>query len=437
MIANVRTEIPGPRSQEILEMSRQFEPRCMSEQVPVVWDHANGAVVTDVDGNTFIDFTSGVLVTNIGHSHPEHVAAVQAQAAELMNSYDFVTPWRAKLAKKLVEITPPSLDRAFILTTGAEAVEAAIKIARKATGRHEVISFHGGFHGRTFGAMAAGGRTGVKRGFGPVLPGFLHAPFPYCYRCPVGAEPANCPLHTTQPLDTLLDTVSCGDVAALITEPYQGGSGSIIPPPGWLKMVFDWCQERDIVFILDEVQSSFGRTGSLFAFEQEGFVPNLVCLGKGIGSGVPISAVVGESRLMDALEPGSLSSTCGGNPLCSRAALTAIEITLREDLAGRARTLGSLVQSRLESLAAESPYLGDVRGSGLVWGLELVECKKSKVPAPQHARAVIDAACKQGLMMIAPIGYHGNVLRLAPPLVIEDECLEEGLDILERAILSL
>src|SRR5258708_813931 len=402
MIPCVRTEIPGPKSREYLAISQQYEPRSMSEQVPIVWDHANGALVTDVDGNVFIDFTSGVLVTNIGHSHPDHVAALQEQAGQLLNSYDFVTPWRARLAQKLVEITPPSLDRAFILTTGSEATEAAIKMARFATGRHEIIAFHGAFHGRTFGAMAAGGKSGVKKGFGPALPGFIHAPFPYCYRCPLGSTPDHCKLHKTEYLDWLLETESVGDVAALITEPYQGGSGSIMAPAGWLKKVFEWCQAHDIIFILDEVQSSFGRTGTMFAFEQEGFVPNLVCLGKGIGSGVPVSAVVGEARIMDKLETGSMSSTNGGNPLSCRGALTAIEIIEREKLPERAMKLGSIMQDRLTALQNRSGILGDVRGQGLVWGLELVKDKRSRAPAPELTKALIESACRKGLLMIAP-----------------------------------
>jgi 4-aminobutyrate aminotransferase len=434
MIPNLRTEIPGPKSREYIEMARRCEPRSLGEPAPVVWDRAEGATVTDVDGNVFIDFTSGVLVTNIGHSHPEHVAAVQQQAGELMNSYTFITPWRAKLAHKLVEMTPPSLDRAFILTTGSEATEAAIKIARRATGRHEVIGFHGSFHGRTYGAMAAGGSGGVKKGFGPALPGFLHAPFPYCYRCPFGSTPDRCKLHTTEYLDWMLKTESVGDVAALIVEPYQGGAGSIMAPPGWLKQVFDWCQEHDIVFILDEVQSSFGRTGAMFAFEHEGFVPNLLCLGKGIGSGIPLAAVLGESRLMDALDPGSMSSTNGGNPLSSRAALSAIEIMERDDLPGRAAKLGEVMGQRLEEIGHRCGIVGDVRGQGLVYGLELVRDKATKEPAPGLAKAVVQAACRKGLLLISPIGVYGSVLRIAPPLVIEEELLEKALQILQEAL---
>jgi 4-aminobutyrate aminotransferase / (S)-3-amino-2-methylpropionate transaminase / 5-aminovalerate transaminase len=436
-VPNVRTSIPGPKSRAFLDMSVRYEPRSMSEQVPVVWDHADGSVITDVDGNTFIDFTSGVLVTNIGHSHPAHVKAVQEQAAQLMNCYDFVSPARALLAQKLVEITPPSLDRAFILSTGAEAVEAAIKMARRYTGRHEIIAFHGAFHGRTYGAMAAGGKSGVKAGFGPQLPGFLHASFPYCYRCPHGSTPERCKLHGTEALDRLLDTESVDDVAALITEPYQGGAGSIMPPQGWLKKVFDWCQSRGILFILDEVQSSFGRTGRMFAFEREGFVPNLITLGKGIGCGVPISAVVGESRILDALAPGSLGSTNGGNPLCCSAALAAIEVIQNENLPERADRLGIKIAERFRGRPSKARILGDVRGYGMVWGLEIVRSKLTKEPAADLTRQIVDAACKRGLMLIAPIGFHGNVIRLAPPLTIPEDLLMTGLDILDDVLLEV
>lgn len=435
-VPSVRTSLPGPRSRAFLDLSMRYEPRSMSEQVPVVWDHAEGSVITDVDGNTFIDFTSGVLVTNIGHSHPEHVAAIQEQAGQLMNCYDFVSPWRTRLAQKLVEITPPSLDRAFILSTGAEAVEAAIKMARRYTGRHEIIAFHGAFHGRTYAAMAAGGKSGVKAGFGPSLPGFLHAPFPYCYRCPNGSTPDRCTLHTTDALDRLLATESVDDVAALITEPYQGGAGSIMPPQGWLKRVYDWCQSRGILFILDEVQSSFGRTGKMFAFEHEGFVPNLMTLGKGIGCGVPISAVVGEARILDVLPPGSMGSTNGGNPLCCRAAVAAIEVIERDRLPERAERLGAVIAERFRGRPSKSRILGDVRGYGMVWGLEIVRSKQTREPAADLTRKIVEAAAERGLMLIAPIGFHGNVIRLAPALTIPEDLLMTGLDILDDILLE-
>ncbi len=434
MIPLLKTEIPGPRSREILGQARCVEPPCIGEQFPVVWDRADGAVVTDVDGNVFLDFTSGVLVANVGHSHPAHVRSVAEQAGRLMNSYTFMTEPRARLARKLVEITPPELDRAFIVSTGSEAVEAAIKFARKATGRHEVIAFHGAFHGRTFGAMAAGGKSGVKAGFGPALPGFLHASFPYCYRCPHGSTPNECALHGESALERLLETESVGDVAALITEPYQGAAGSIMPPEGWLARISAWCRERGIVFILDEVQSSFGRTGTMFMFEQLGFVPDLMTLGKGLGSGVAVAAVVGRSDIMDAVPPGGMSSTYGGNPLCCAAALESIAIIERERLCERVARLGPSLGERLRALQERHPCIGEVRGLGFVWGLEVVTDPRSRNPDAPRAQRIVNEACRRGLLLIAPIGFHGNVIRLAPPLTMEEDHLWKACEILEAAV---
>jgi 4-aminobutyrate aminotransferase/(S)-3-amino-2-methylpropionate transaminase len=436
-VPSIKTELPGPEARKYIEMSRKYEPNSMSDQVPAVWRRAQGAVVEDVDGNTFIDFTSGVLVTNVGHCHPKHVKAIQEQAAECMNSYDFVNPWRAQLAKKLVEITSPNLDKAFILSTGAEAVESAIKVARKYTGKYEIIAFQGAFHGRTYMAMSVGGKSGIKKNFGPMIPGVLHAPFCYCYRCVFDQKFPECNFTCLRYLDNLLETESAGSVAALITESYQGGAGSIIPPGDYMQRLRKWCEERDILFILDEVQSSFARTGRMFAYEHWGIQPNLLCLGKGIGSGVPISALVGESRILDALEPGSMSSTNGGNPLCSRAALAAIEIIEEEKLVERADRLGRQMLDRLNEMMSKYDSIGDVRSMGLVAGVEIVTDKASKQPDAVMTRRITEEAHKRGLIMIAPIGFHGNVIRIAPPLVIEEEHLRKGLDIIEDAVKKL
>ena len=434
MIPNIKTELPGPKAKEFIELSRQYEPHSMSDQVPVVWQRAEGAIVEDVDGNTFIDFTSGVLVTNIGHCHPKHVKAIQEQAAEVMNSYDFVNPWRVRLVEKLVSIAAPNLDKAFILSTGAEATESAIKVARQYTGKYEIIAFHGAFHGRTYMAMSVGGKRGVKKHFGPMVPGVLHAPFCYCYRCAFEQKYPECDYTCLRYLDRLLETESTGSVAALITESYQGGAGSIIPPGDYMQRLKKWCEEKDILFILDEVQSSFGRTGKMFAYEHWGIQPNLLCLGKGIGSGVPISALLGESRILNSLEPGSMSSTNGGNPLCSRAALTAIEIIEEERLADKADKLGKLMLDRLNEMKAKYEVVGDVRGMGLAVGIELVKDKKSKAPDAELTRRITQEAFKKGLILIAPIGFYGNVIRIAPPLVIPENLMMKGLDIVEEVI---
>lgn len=436
-IPMIKTELPGPKSLQYLEYSRKYEPRSMSDQVPIVWKRAEGVVIQDVDGNLFIDFTSGVLVTNIGHCHPKYVREIKEQAEELYNCYDFVNPWRAMLAKKLVEITPENLGKAFILTTGSETIEAAIKLARRYKTGYEIISFYGAFHGRTYGGMSVGGKMGVKKGFGPTIPGTIHVPFPYCYRCAWDKTFPECEYWCFQALDWAVETQSTGEIAALITEPYQGGAGSIIPPPGYLKKLEEWCKAHDILFILDEVQSSFGRTGYMFALEREGLRPNLLCLGKGIGSGVPLSALVGEAEIMNVLEPGSMSSTYGGNPLSARAGLAAIDIIEKENLVNNAAVVGEHMLKRFKEIQNKSPVLGDVRGQGLVLGLEIVRDKKTKEPAPDITKRIIDSCFRRGLVLIAPIGFYGNVIRIAPPLVISQDMADKGIDIIESVLMEI
>lgn len=427
------TELPGPKAKAFLEKSKQYEPQSMSDQVPLVWDHAQGCHIWDVDGNEFLDWTSGVLVTNCGHSHPKYVAEVKDQADKLINCYDFLSQPRAELAEKLVSITPPHLDRCFLVTTGTDATEAALRMARRASKGWEVLSFHNAFHGRTYGAASAGGSQGVKLGFGPMVPGFIHAPFPYCYRCPFGRCQDECGMFCLEYLDYLVSKESCGELCAVITEPYQGGAGSITPPPGYFEGLDKWAKSKGLFFIFDEVQSSFGRTGKLFAFEHFDIKPDLVTLGKGLGSGVPCSAVMGTSAIMDILPPGSMGSTNGGNPLSSRAALAAINIIEEEGLVANAARIGDLFKARFQAMQAKHPQLGDIRGYGLVYGLELVTDPDSKQPDADLTRRTIQGAFQRGLCVIAPIGVHKNVIRVAPPLVISEAEANESLDIFEAA----
>jgi 4-aminobutyrate aminotransferase len=436
-VPDIKTQLPGPKSLEYLEYSQKYEPRSMSEQVPIVWKRATGAEIEDIDGNWFIDFTSGVLVTNIGHCHPRYVEEMKQQVEELFNCYDFITPWRAMLAKKLVEITPENLGKAFILTTGSEAVEGAIKLARRYKSGYEIISFYGAFHGRTYGGMSIGGKMGVKKGFGPTIPGTIHVPFPYCYRCSFDKTFPECKYWCFQALDWAVETQSTGEIAALITEPYQGGAGSIIPPPGYLKKLENWCKEHDVLFILDEVQSSFGRTGYMFALERENLRPNLLCLGKGIGSGVPLSALVGETDIMNVLEPGSMSSTYGGNPLSSRAGLVAIDIIEKENLVENSAKIGDYMLNRFAEIQKKCEILGDIRGQGLVLGLEIVRDKKTKEPAADLTKKIVNECYQRGLVLIAPIGFYGNVIRIAPPLIISQELADKGMDIMEGIMLEV
>jgi len=432
------TEVPGPKSREIIAQAEQYEPQSMGDQMPVVWDHARGCVIADVDGNEYLDWCSGVLVTNVGHCHPYYVEQVKAQCDKLFNCYDFVTQPRADLARKLVEITPDYLDKAFLVTTGTDATEAAMRMARRVSDGFEIIGFDGAFHGRTYGAASAGGMRGSKQGYGPMTPGFLHAPFPYLYRAPLcqGKSEEEASQACLEYLDWLVDRQSSGALCAVITEPYQGGAGGIIPPKSWIEGLDRWCKDRGLIFILDEVQSSFGRCGKMFCMEHWDITPDLITLGKGLGSGIPCSAVVGRSEIMDALPPGSMGSTNGGNPISSTAALAAIEIIEREGLVENAARMGELFEARFLDIQKRAPQLGDVRVLGLMGGLEFVTDPESREPAPELTRDVVSRCLQRGLICIAPIGLYKNVIRVAPPLVITEEQAAESLDIFEESVVE-
>ncbi len=432
-IARVMTPLPGPRSKELFERWEKNEAQCTGYQARVCWDSAKGVTVRDVDGNTFIDWTSGVLVTNVGHSHPQLVQAVQAAAARLMNNYECLNEPRVRAAEKLVRILPAHLDRCFFLSTGGEAIEACIRIMKRKTGKFEILSFHGGFHGRTYAALTAGGLAGPKRGYGPTLPGAIRVPFPYCYRCPFRARPETCDMLCLDYMDEAVRANSTGSLAGVMVEAYQGASGFIFAPEGWFPRLQEWIRSRGLLFALDEVQSGFGRTGKMFAMEWENLAPDLAALGKGIGSGMPASAVAARSDVIGVLGAGEMSSTMGGNPVACAAVVAVIEIFERERLEENALRIGTLMKTRLQQFQEKCPYVGDVRGRGLVMGVELVKDKQTKEPAPDLTRKLIDAAAQNGLL-IGSVGVFGNVVRVAPPLVITDDEAMESLDLFEKSL---
>jgi 4-aminobutyrate aminotransferase-like enzyme len=435
-VASVKGPLPGPRSRELLARWAHVEAQCSGYQAKVAWDHASGVVVTDVDGNTFIDWTSGVLVTNVGHCHPDLVKAVQAVAAKLLNNYECLHPWRVEAAEKLVSVLPPHLDKCFFLSTGSEVVEGALRIMKRKTGNFEIISFYGGFHGRTYAASSAGGLPGPKKGYGPSVPGSIRVPFPYCYRCPFKADPATCGMLCLDFVEDAVRANSTGSLAGLIVEPYQGSSGFVFPPEGWLKKLEQWLRGRGLLFTLDEVQSSYGRTGKFWAMEWENLTPDLVAIGKGIGSGPPASAIAARGEVIGVLAPGEMSSTMGGNPISSAAVVAVVDIMKREHLEENALRIGKLMKARLLEMQEKSPYVGEVRGMGLVMGVELVKDKKTKEPAPDLTRKMIDLAAENGLL-IGSVGVFGNVLRVAPPLVISEAEAHESLDIFAKALSPL
>lgn len=428
-----KRKIPGPESAELLQISSKYEPPCIADQVPVVWDHAERVWVTDVDGNEYIDFTSGVLVTNLGHCHPTHVVAIQEQAARLMNCYSFPTPERVTLSKRLIETLPPNLDRVFLLTTGAEATEAALRVAKRYTGKFEVLAFYGAFHGRTYGALSVAGNISTRRQFGPPVPGGIMAPYAYCYRCVYDKKYPDCDLYCIKALDRVIESSSSDQLGSVIVEPYQGAAGFIFPPDGWLKALETWCEERDLLLIVDEVQSSFGRTGKLYAIEWEDIRPQMLCLGKGFGSGMPSSALAAEAKIFDAMRLGELSSTWGGNPLASAASLAVLDVITEERLSENALRVGSHLKQNLEELQEKHRCLGDVRGKGLVIGLEIVDPIEGYTPAPELTGKILLAAAEWG-MLLGKVGLYGNVIRIAPPLVITEEEADIGLEILDTAL---
>ncbi len=431
-----RRKIPGPKSEELISVSQKYEPPCMADQVPVVWDHGEGVWVWDVDGNKYIDFTSGVLVTNVGHTHPRHVKAIREQAARLMNCYSFPTPERVTLSQRLVELLPPNLNKVFLLTTGAESTEAALRIAKRYTGKHEVLSFYGGFHGRTYGPISVSGNIGTRRKFGPALPGGVMAPYAHCFRCFYDKTYPECDFFCIRQLDKIINSSTSGDMGTVITEPYQGGAGFIFPPEGWLKELEKWCRERDLLLIVDEVQSSFGRTGKLFMIEWEGIQPQMLCLGKGFGSGMPASALAGEGKIFECMNSGEMSSTTGGNPLASAANHAVLDIMEEEKLAENSVKVGEYLMQRFNELKAKHHFLGDVRGRGLVIGLEIVEDQNDNKPSPEITQKIL-MKCGEYGMLLGRVGLFGNVIRIAPPLVITEQEAGFGVDIMDKVLTKL
>ncbi len=432
------TSIPGPRSQELHARKTAAVASGVGTTLPVYVREASGGIVVDVDGNQLIDFGSGIAVTSVGNAAPRVVAAVQDQVAQYTHTCFMVTPYEpyVAVAEKLNELTPGTHEkRSALFNSGAEAVENAIKVARHATGRQAVVAFDHAYHGRTNLTMALTAKNmPYKQGFGPFASEIYRVPMAYPYRWPTGAE--NCADEAFAEFVELVHTqVGEQNTAAVIVEPIQGEGGFVVPAPGFLARVAEWCREHGIVFVADEIQSGFCRTGDWFACEHEGVVPDLITTAKGIAGGLPLAAVTGRAEMMDAVHAGGLGGTYGGNPLACAAALAAIETMAAEDLCGAARRIESSMRPRLEQLAATFDVIGDVRGRGAMIAVELVDGGGSHAPNPALAAAVSAACHRQGLITLT-CGTFGNVLRFLPPLVIGDELLSEGLDILEQAFVS-
>ncbi len=398
----------------------------------IVIERGEGVILTDVNGHQSIDMSE--ICANVGHCHPRQVAALQRAAATMITGKGSETnPSRATLIERLVGLTPENLDKVFLATSGGEIVEWAVRVARRFSGRHEILSFWGGVYGRTLGAISLNGLQRRKRRYGPVMPGVIHAPYPYCYRCPFEKEVDTCDFYCIKFIDRILEAESTDDLAALIVEPYQGVGGIIFPPGGYLPRLQAWAKGRGISFILDEIQSSFGRTGKMFALEWENLRPNLLCLGKGMGGGVSIAALVAETPRMASLRPGELAGGNGGNPFACTSALAVIDILQSEQLAEHAREIGEYLLGRMHRWKLEFPLIGDVRGRGLCLALEFVKDRVTKEPLDGFAARVSDACYPKGVYLAG----SGHILSLRPPLVITAAQAERAADVIEESIREL
>jgi 4-aminobutyrate aminotransferase/(S)-3-amino-2-methylpropionate transaminase len=426
------TEIPGPRSRELMTRRAAAVASGVSTTLPVFVERAGGGVIVDVDGNSLIDLGSGIAVVNVGNSAPRVVEAVQQQVAAFTHTCFMVTPYEGYVAvcEELARLTPGDhAKKSALFNSGAEAVENAVKIARQATGRQAIVVFDHAYHGRTNLTMALTAKNmPYKHGFGPFAPEIYRVPMSYPYRDQPGLTGAQA---AARALALIESQVGAGNVAAVLIEPIQGEGGFVVPAEGFLPAISQWCREAGAVFIADEIQTGFCRTGDWFACDGEGVVPDLVTTAKGIAGGLPLAAVTGRAELMDAVHSGGLGGTYGGNPVACAAALASIETMREEDLAGAARAIGDTMLPRLRALQERTPSIGDVRGRGAMIAVELVRPGTTEPDAELAGR--IARACHAEGVVVLTAGTYGNVLRFLPPLVIDQKLLTEALDVVEAA----
>jgi 4-aminobutyrate aminotransferase/(S)-3-amino-2-methylpropionate transaminase len=431
----LRTSIPGPRSQALHERKLAAVANGVGTGLPVYIDRAEGGMLVDVDGNELIDLGAGIAVVSVGHAAPRVVDAVQRQAADFTHTCFMVTPYEEYVAvcEQLAALTPGEHEkRSALFNSGAEAVENAVKIARHHTGRQAVVAFDHAYHGRTNLTMALTAKNmPYKHRFGPFAGEVYRVPMAYPLRWPGGAERCGEEAFATF-VSQVHAQVGEENTAAVILEPIQGEGGFVVPPDGFVARVAEWCREHGIVFIADEIQTGFCRTGTWFACEHDGAVPDLICTAKGIAGGLPLAAVTGRAEIMDAVHGGGLGGTYGGNPVACAAALGAIETMRAEDLCGRARDIERLFRPRLDALASKYAQIADVRGRGAMLAIELVEGPGDLTPNAALTARVNGYCHAQGVVTLT-CGTYGNVFRFLPPLVADDALLTEGLDVLDDA----
>ncbi|HEX8392880.1 MAG TPA: aspartate aminotransferase family protein [Longimicrobium sp.] len=429
---------PGPRSRELAaELARWESPNVtyLADNFPVFWDEARGSNVRDVDGNVFLDLTSAFAVTGIGHGHPRVVSAIQAQAGRLLHGMGDVHPPAIKvdLLRALAEVTPGGLTRSILASSGAEAVEAALKTAVMATGKPRVLAFHGSYHGLTYRALSVSGREDFRAPFQAQLGGgTVFVPYPYPYRSPFDGDADAVGAQTLRYIRHVLDTPGTAHegIGAILMEPIQGRGGDLVPPDAFLPGIRQLCDERGLLLILDEIYTGFGRTGRWFACEHWGVVPDLMVVGKGLTGGFPFAACIGTDEVMGAWPKSTgeaiHTSTFLGHPVGCAAALAAISVLRDEKLVERSASLGARMQARLVEMTADHPRVGEVRGRGMMIGVEMVRDRRSRAPAPELSGRVVVEGLRRGLLVLGG-GIHGNVLSLAPPFVMTEAQMDYAL----------
>jgi 4-aminobutyrate aminotransferase len=434
----IKTKLPGPRAQAVIEKDRQYTAPAYGRVYPLVVKRGRGVVIEDVDGNLFLDFMAGIAVANTGHSHPRVVQAIEEQAANFLHicGSDFYYEPMAQLAEKLSRLAPGAgTKKVFFTNSGTETVEAAFKLARFATKRQHVIAFHGAFHGRTMGALSlTASRSSHRAQFSPLVPGVHHAPYGFCHRCPYHLNYGSCEIACVSYLERVLFRyeVAPQEVAAIFVEPIQGEGGYIVPPREYLPMLQDLCRRQGILLVADEIQSGFGRTGKMFACEHWGIEPDILCTGKGIASGMPLGAMIARSEI-STWTPGTHGSTFGGNPVACAAALATLAV-IEEGLLHNATEVGRYLKEKLHALQSKHAVIGDVRGLGLMIGVEFVRADGSGTPDSALRDRAMNKCFEKGLLLL---GCGESTLRFCPPLIVTEEESATAVGIFDAALSEL
>jgi 4-aminobutyrate aminotransferase len=435
---DIRTPLPGPRAKAIIDRDTEVVSPSYTRSYPLVIERGSGAMVEDVDGNVFLDCAAGIAVNSTGHSHPDVVKAITEQAQKFlhMSGTDFYYEPQVRLAEELASVSPTEGGaRSFFGNSGTEAIEACVKLSKYATGRQNIIAFLGGFHGRTIGALSLTASKAIqRRGFGTLMPGVYHAPYADCYRCPLGLSQSNCAAECLDYLEDqiFMHLVSPDEVAAVVLEPIQGEGGYVVAPDQFVQRLREITKANGILLVDDEVQSGMGRTGKMFAIEFTGVKPDMVAIAKGIASGMPLGVATASRQLMS-WPPGAHASTFGGNPVSCAAALATIKL-LKEQLVANAATVGAHLMAGLKGLMDAHPLIGDVRGRGLMVGVELVRDRKTKERATTERDAVVEAAFRQGLLLL---GAGKNAIRFSPPLVLTKAQADVAIGIFDKALAAV